>query len=416
MKIIFKISLVIFILLLFQANSFCYANLNIDNYKSELSSNILMTKDEINNFNKKIKGIISLRTFKDKISKTELEKLIFQNDDYFPLYIDSTYYEHQDFTNNIVLNDMNAVRYAITLKRVNVRTFPTLLKATYNPESTGFDQFQETTFEINEPILVLTEDKGRNWLFVQGKNYNGWILKSDVAFFKDKKDFINYIDSLNANFVTTISSKSKLILGSEKFQEVNMGTKFILQENTPIDGYWKVLIPTRDQSATVRFVTGRISTSDAVYQYLPYTRKAIIDQAFKMLNEPYGWGGENGFHDCSSFIQDIFKSFGFTLPRNADVQEMLPGNRFSFKNLNDDERLDIIKKLKPGALLFMRDHVMLYLGYFDGSAYVINDITSYYENNTLIRDYKVAVTDIINARRSDSKSFLESLTTAVEIP
>jgi cell wall-associated NlpC family hydrolase len=135
-----------------------------------------------------------------------------------------------------------------------------------------------------------------------------------------------------------------------------------------------------------------------------------------MLNEPYGWGGEDGFHDCSSFIQDIFKSFGFTLPRNADAQEMLPGKRFSFKNLNDDERLDIIKKLKPGALLFMKDHVMLYLGYFDSSAYVINDITSYYENNTLINDYKVAVTDIINARRRDNKSFLESLTTAIEIP
>lgn len=416
MKTIFKLSLIIFILLLFQANSLCYADFNIDNYKSELSNNILMTKGEINNFNKQIKGIVSLRTFKNNISKTELEKLIFQNDDYFPLYIASTYYEHQDFSNNIVINDMNTIKYAITLKRVNVRTFPTLLKATYNSDSSGFDQFQETTFEINEPILVLTEDKGRYWLFVQGKNYNGWILKKDVAFFQNKKDFINYINSQNADFITTISSKSRLTFGTGEYQDVNMGTKFILQAKSPINGYWDVTVPIRDKSDIVSFVTGRIPASDAVYQYLPYTRKNIIDQAFKMLNQPYGWGGENGFHDCSSFIQDIFKTFGFTLPRNADIQELLPGNRFSFKNLGYNRRLDIIKKLKPGALLFMPDHVMLYLGYFDNSAYVINDITSYYQNGYLVRDYKVAITDIINARRADSKSFLESLTTAVEIP
>ncbi len=416
MKKIFKLSLIIFILLLFQANSLCYADFSIDNYKSELSSNILMTSAEINNFNKKIKGIISLKTFKDKISREDLEKLIFQNDDYFPLYIDSAYYEHQDFTNNIVINDMNTIRYAITLKRVNVRTFPTLLKATYSRDSSGFDQFQETTFEINEPILVLTEDKSGYWLFVQGKNYNGWILKKEVAFFKNKKDFTNYIGSLNANFITTTSSKSRLTFDTGEYQDVNMGTKFILQEKTPINSYWKVEVPIRDKSGIVSFVTGQIPTSDAVYQYLPYTRKDIIDQAFKMLNQPYGWGGENGFHDCSSFVQDIFKTFGFTFPRNADIQELLPGNRFSFRDLGYNERLIIIKKLKPGALLFMPDHVMLYLGYFDNSAYVINDITSYYQNGYLVRDYKVAVTDIISARRANSKSFLESLTTAVEIP
>jgi cell wall-associated NlpC family hydrolase len=375
-----------------------------------------MTTSDISNFNKKIKDIVSLRNFKNKISKQELEKLIFQNDDYFPIYIDSTYYEHQDFSNNIVVNDMNNIRYAITIKRVNVRTFPTLLKATYSSDSSGFDQFQETTFEINEPVLVLTEDKSGYWLFVQGKNYNGWVLKKDVAFFQNKKDFINYIYSLNANFITTISSKSRLTFDTKEYQNVNMGTKFILQEMSPINGYWKVAVPIRDSSDRVSLSTGLIPTSDAAYQFLPYTRKNIIDQAFKMLNQPYGWGGKDGYHDCSSFIQDIFKTFGFTFPRNADIQEMLPGTRFSFKDLNYSERLNIIKRLNPGTLLFMKDHVMLYLGYFDNSAYVINDITSYYENNVLVREYKVAVTDIINARRSNSKSFLESLTTAVEIP
>ncbi|AEE14928.1 NLP/P60 protein [Thermodesulfobium narugense DSM 14796] len=385
-------------------------------YMSNLNNNLLMSQDEIHNFNKKINGIVSLSSFKNVLSKEELENIIFQNDNYFPLYIDSVYYEHQNFSDKIIIRDLNTIKYAITLKRVNIRTFPTLEKASYYPDDTEFDQFQETTFEINEPILVLTEDKTGKWVFVQSKNYNGWTLKKDIAFFPNKEEFIKYIESLKSNFITTISSKTRLTFDTGEFQDVNMGTKFILKEKKPINGSFKVIVPIKDSFGMVNFATAKISTSNAVYQFLPYTRKNVIAEAFKMLNEPYGWGGEHGFHDCSSFTQDIFKTFGFTFPRNADTQEILPGKRFSFKNLDYDDRLDFIKTLKPGALLFMKDHVMLYLGFIDNSPYVINDITSYYQNEILVRDYKVAVTDIINARRSDSKSFLESLTTAIEIP
>ncbi|WP_199919734.1 SH3 domain-containing protein [Thermodesulfobium acidiphilum] len=415
-KIFCRLFLSIFLFLMLQVDRTCLANFDLELYMSGLSNNLLMSQEEINNFNKKINNTVSLSSFKSTLSKEELEKLIFQNNYYFPLYIDSIYYEHQNFDNKIVVKDQNIIKYAITLKRVNIRTFPTLERASYSPNDSRFDQFQETTFEINEPVLVITEDKSGKWAFIQGRDYNGWTLKKDIAFFHNKEEFIKYIKSLKSNFITTISSKSRLMFDTGEFQDINMGTKFIIKEKEPINGFLRVIVPIKDSFGMIKFTTGSISTSDVVYKFLPYTRKNVIIQAFKMLNEPYGWGGENGFHDCSSFIQDIFKTFGFTFPRNADAQEMLPGTRFSFKNLDYDERLQLIKNLKPISLLFMKDHVMLYLGFIDNSPYVINDITAYYQNGILVRDYKVAVTDIINARRSDSKSFLESLTTAIEIP
>ena len=65
--------------------------------------------------------------------------------------------------------------------------------------------------------------------------------------------------------------------------------------------------------------------ADVSVGYLPYTRAHILRQAFKMLGENYGWGGQREGRDCSSFIMDIYNVFGIRSPRNADQQEKIPG-------------------------------------------------------------------------------------------
>ncbi|MCH3960309.1 MAG: NlpC/P60 family protein [Selenomonas sp.] len=39
-----------------------------------------------------------------------------------------------------------------------------------------------------------------------------------------------------------------------------------------------------------------------------------MKQAFRFLGDEYGWGGQNNSVDCSSFTQNVYRSFGIMIP------------------------------------------------------------------------------------------------------
>jgi cell wall-associated NlpC family hydrolase len=83
----------------------------------------------------------------------------------------------------------------------------------------------------------------------------------------------------------------------------------------------------------------------------------IINVSRSYIGTPYLFGGEGqGGIDCSAFIQQVFASVGFTLPRTS-------GQQF------EDPRLSAVEDLAPLDLLFFKtrdgrriDHVALYIG------------------------------------------------------
>ncbi len=58
---------------------------------------------------------------------------------------------------------------------------------------------------------------------------------------------------------------------------------------------------------------------------LPYTHENVTAQAAKMRGEVYGWGGMLGGRDCSALVGDVYRCFGFRLPRDAAGLALLPG-------------------------------------------------------------------------------------------
>jgi len=74
----------------------------------------------------------------------------------------------------------------------------------------------------------------------------------------------------------------------------------------------------------------------------------IIDLALDFLGVPYLWGGTSSYgFDCSGFVNRIYDLIGKWLPRDAGDQE---------------EYLESVEFPEPGDLLFMKGHVMMYLG------------------------------------------------------
>ena len=137
-----------------------------------------------------------------------------------------------------------------------------------------------------------------------------------------------------------------------------------------------------------------------------------------MLGDVYGWGGLDNSVDCSSFVQNIYKTFGINLPRNADQQE-LSLQRHYYNAVTDSLKNADINKLTKGSLLFMDGHVMLYLGSINNEPYIIHALGSYsirQGDGTMkkIPVQKVVVSDL-QLQRYSGKTFLTALTSGAEI-
>ena len=98
--------------------------------------------------------------------------------------------------------------------------------------------------------------------------------------------------------------------------------------------------------------------------------------AFKHLGAPYGWGGMENSVDCSSLAQDVYRTVGIELPRNGDEQARALGGR-NLRGLSHDQKMAVIGSAAPGSILFTPYHVMLVLGNYQGTPYMIHSLASY---------------------------------------
>lgn len=414
--------------------------------KLPLSDQVLLDKNDISGLNKQIinklpETVYDLTDYPASLSGAELNKLldgipIPEEDRYLNgQKVDRDYYnklkEQMNFAN---VKDVNNVLYALTVKRTNIRTFPTNDVSLSEPNDWEFDLFQETAVEPAEPVIVLHISTDGLWYFVQIYNYSGWMPASDAALADSKANWLEYVNMKRFLVVTG----SKIKLSSDIYQpaiselEFGMGTKLPLVEepdrpktvdNQSVAGNYVVEIPVRTKDGGLKIAQALVPwVSDVSEGYLPYTRANIIKQAFKMLGERYGWGGSFNGRDCSAFVMDIYKCFGLRLPRNGDQQEKSAGKNVLFGSLDTKQRYRLIDGLFPGAVLFTPTHVMLYLGKHNGGYYIIHDVTSLGDASVKNDDgtlgrltlNEVAVTDLSIPRRN-GKLLIDSLTSAKQI-
>ncbi|MBD8044723.1 C40 family peptidase [Arthrobacter sp. Sa2BUA2] len=84
------------------------------------------------------------------------------------------------------------------------------------------------------------------------------------------------------------------------------------------------------------------------------TNEALLASVDKYVGLPYIWGGNDpavGL-DCSSFVQNVFKDLGYSLPR------------VTWDQMNSGTKVNSLAEAQPGDLLFSHDggHVAIYLG------------------------------------------------------
>jgi len=323
--------------------------------------------------------------------------------------IDKAFWEQ--LSENIDVKKFRATarpRFAFPVRFTSQRIIPTSEAILELADDPDFDYAQNSGADIGDPTIIFHESKDGKWLFGYNRASAGWYLKEDLCLL-ELEDWQAYKDT--KSFVVTTSNKSDLWLDKEAtdfYGFIRMGNSLPL---LGIEGdYYRVALPSSEPKAAY------IHVRDAHPGYLPYTARNVYNQAFKLLNTPYGWGDMNGEYDCSGIIKQIFACFGIHLPRNGSQQSVSAIKLHQFKDEKNAAKEQIlIDKALPGiTLLRFPGHIMLYLGAVDGKAYILHSTWGARTPGTGGKDLilvinKVVVSDLSLGEGSQKRSLLQRL-------
>lgn len=390
---------------------------------------LLMNGSQIKSFNintlNRLSCLMDISSFPEDISDLELKKIIktdiFNSNSLYQEGRILTSREKGQIQAQLNLSSIlktNPVRYGLTTCRSNLRTFPENHGIFREPDDIEFDLFQETAINPCEPLLILHQSLNRQWYFVQVAFYRGWLPADNVAFFSNRQDWLAYL--ITPERITVTDNSLTLVSPHGEKWLFEMGSQIPVVQYVAINNQFnQVKLPIRQDNGEVQFIILQITKENWPKRgYLPFTRRHLIQQAFKMFGMKYSWGGREQTVDCSAFTRNIFRTFGLDFPRNACEQEQIPGKLVKLSSLEPREKKVILDSLQPGALLFLKGHVLLYLGKDECRYYVIHALSALgmktFKKVKKMEVMRVVVSDL-SLLRPNGQSFLQELTSALII-
>ncbi len=317
-------------------------------------------------------------------------------------------------------------RFGMVVRRANLRTFPTHLRVFSSHAETDIDRFQESALFPGTPVVIAHSSNDGEWLFVVSPRYEAWIEKRHVAqgsaqeiFAYTRKTPYVVVTGSNAHTVFTREQPAISELQLDMGVRLPMLTEW--PSDKPVNGQHPyashvIELPVRTEQGTLQFAPALLpKTADASIGYLPLTPANVLEQSFKFLGERYGWGHSYNARDCSGFVSEIYRSFGVQLPRNTRDQGVSPAlNRIAFTESDGREkRLEVLKKLQVGDLIYIPGHVMMMIGYDAGMPYVIHDTTgiTYRNENEITRVHLngVSVTPLTPLLLDENRSLIDHI-------
>ena len=286
------------------------------------------------------------------------------------------------------LPDTVTVRFGMIVARTAMRTWPTDDVVYTSRDTIDLDRFQENGLFPSDTVAVLHDSADGKWCFAQSYNYAAWVKKETIAF-GARDEVLAYRQAapflvIAGNRATTNFSPTTPAVSEVRLE---MGARLPLIDpedvNHDVDGQhpaasYVVQLPVRSEKGALEFRHALIARNQDVHVgYMPYTRRNVLHQAFKFLGERYGWGHSYNARDCTGLVLEVFKTFGFVLPRNSKQQglsEIGANVRFPI-DAAAEEKLAALAGADVGDLLYSTGHVMLYLGCLDDEHYVIHDLT-----------------------------------------
>ena len=205
-----------------------------------------------------------------------------------------------------------------------------------------------TQLLFGEIFTILQTSENQKWLEIEifHDNYVGWIdvlqcTSVSKKYFKDYTKNISKYPNLSDH--TAYFEKHTQISGPILI----VGSVIPFLGKVPSDGTIKFKIAKQTYILDTYF----FSHNNFEKKTKTNIMAQIFDNALSYLETPYLWGGRTIFGiDCSGFIQQIFRSVGYYLPRDA-YQQAEKGKTVSFE-----------KKKVADLAFFMRDDKIIHVG------------------------------------------------------
>lgn len=316
--------------------------------------------------------------------------------------------------------------YGICVNRSNLRQLPTDRIVTDAVGDNDFDYMQLSALRVNEPVLVRSVSTDKAWYYVDSTALSGWAHAEDIAICADKKEWESawkipeekLLVVTGGKFFLEQSNTSPELSG----RMLTMGTALELADpedytelisNRAVYHNYVVWMPVRKEDGSYEKELALISEHQPVHEgYLPLTDRNILETAFSMLGDAYGWGGMLDSNDCSGYLQDIYSCFGLKLPRNTTWQAAMPVYKFDTREMSTEEKKEILDMLPAGSLLYFNGHGMMYLGSENGKYYVISSFSSMMDADGVTRRRVRSVSvNTLDTLRANGHAWIEDIHT-----
>lgn len=316
-------------------------------------------------------------------------------------------------------------RYAIAVDRTNVRGFPTADPVTDDSYNLYYDELQYSELYMSEPVVVLHTTEAGDWHFVLSDRMFGWVEDKYLAFCEDREEWLSWQNEENILVVTA----KKMVLDLNPYDpdtrqcSLTMGTVLQLAteaESARLDYHRKpyscytVKLPVRGEEGEIQATYAYVPVGEDVsVGYIPYTRRNIVTQSFKMMGTAYGWGGINDATDCSGYANQVYRCFGFRFPRNSTHQAHMPGQYYDISKRTDAEKEALLDTLPTGTLLRFPGHIMIYLGKNNGKYFVISALGTFIPSDSekmIVETPRGIMINGLDVLRKNKDTWLTNLT------
>jgi hypothetical protein len=133
----------------------------------------------------------------------------------------------------------------------------------------------------------------------------------------------------------------------------------------------KVLIPIHQANGSVAIQQAWLAPNADVHTgYLPYTRKNVVLQSFKLLDNIYDWTGAWLGRNHATALRDIFACFGFRLPSCGELQSIYNAHTKWLSNKTpkaDQYKAALANEPFLTLQICSSGHSNLYLGDYNGT-------------------------------------------------
>ncbi|MBN1291318.1 MAG: SH3 domain-containing protein [Candidatus Latescibacteria bacterium] len=286
-------------------------------------------------------------------------------------------------------------RYGIIVVHSNNRKFPTE-KFGYRERGGWINSFSDTSLDLAMPVAILHESIDRDWYFVRSQLNFGWVPARNIAVGL-KQEISDYVEA--PDFIVSTCYKVP-VYGDPDMRgflvDLYMGAKVKLVDKTG-DGY-RVLMPFRNPDGSFRTVSGWVKPDARVsVGYQSFTQRNILNTFFTVLYRPWSGGDMYNERHCCGGIRAVLRTFGIITLNSTTFELHASDHVIAFpEDTPREEKYSYIKGKEPGiCLVGSRQHVIMYLGEYDGRHFFIHQSGYPYtaEDGTIMLPRRVNVND-----------------------